>query len=248
MQVQFTRKSGNAKVGPLPVSTTSADTCPDACPLKKAGCYADAGPLGILWNALNKATAGASYTLSRGGKAQALTWDQFCAQVEALPAGQAWRHNQAGDLPGTSDAIDADKLAQLVEANAGYSDVSRNRRGWTYTHKPLTGEHGARNAAAIKAANDGGFTVNLSADNMREADELATADVGPVVVVLPSDVQGNVKLQTPQGRRVAVCPATYRDDVSCASCLLCTRRDRKVIVGFPAHGASKRKASAVAAA
>jgi len=29
--------------------------------------------------------------------------------------------------------------------------------------------------------------------------------------------------------------------------MLCEKRDRKVIVGFPAHGTSKRKASAIAA-
>jgi hypothetical protein len=51
---------------------------------------------------------------------------------------------------------------------------------------------------------------------------------------------------TPEGRKVAVCPATYQDNVSCATCQLCQRAKRKVIVGFPAHGASKRKASAIA--
>jgi len=51
---------------------------------------------------------------------------------------------------------------------------------------------------------------------------------------------------TPAGRKVATCPATYRDDVTCASCQLCQRKDRKVIVGFPAHGMRKKAASAIA--
>ncbi|MFZ9994271.1 MAG: DUF7227 family protein [Steroidobacteraceae bacterium] len=51
---------------------------------------------------------------------------------------------------------------------------------------------------------------------------------------------------TPGGRRIAPCPATYRDDVSCSTCQLCQRRRRGVIVGFPAHGVSKRKVSAIA--
>ncbi|MFN4278291.1 MAG: hypothetical protein ACK4FJ_18515 [Ferrovibrio sp.] len=168
-----------------------------------------------------------------------MSWDAFCGEIEKLPEGQLWRHNQAGDLPGDGDVIDADKLAALVKANAG-------RRGFTYTHKPMT----AANREAVKAANDAGFTVNLSGNNLRHADELADAGAGPVVVVLPADVDGNATrtLQTPQGRTVAVCPATYRDNVTCATCGLCQRRDRKVIVGFPAHGAAKRKASAIAAA
>jgi hypothetical protein len=193
----------------------------------------------MMWRALSKATPGEKYELPRGAKGQSLTWAEFTEEVKGLEAGTLWRHNQAGDLPGERDAIDVVSLAQLVAANEG-------KRGFTYTHKPLVGEHGESNANAIKAANERGFTVNVSADNMREADELAATGIAPVVVVLPADVHGNVKLTTPEGRRVSVCPATYIDEVSCKSCGLCQRRDRKTIVGFPAHGASRRKASAVA--
>jgi hypothetical protein len=232
--VQFTLKSANRKVGAIPVSTTSRNTCPDACPLKAGGCYANGGPLAIMWTALSKATPGQSYALPRGN-AYAHDWQGFTAAVAALPDGQLWRHNQAGDLPGENDTIDLVALAQLAEANRG-------KRGFTYTHKPMT----LANAVAVRDANAAGFTVNLSADNLREADELAELGVGPVVVVLPESVQGDADITTPAGRRVAVCPATYRDNVSCATCQLCQRQERKVIVGFPAHGASKRKASAVA--
>ena len=48
---------------------------------------------------------------------------------------------------------------------------------------------------------------------------------------------------TPDGRRVVVCPATYRDDVNCKSCGLC-QKARDVIVGFPAHGARKGRIAA----
>jgi hypothetical protein len=100
---------------------------------------------------------------------------------------------------------------------------------------------------------------------MAEADTLAALDIAPVVTVLPVD-QGrkakgdtwleteaeyrarvNVVQQTPQGRTVSICPATYKDNVSCASCQLCQRKERKTIVAFPAHGTSKNKASAIAA-
>lgn len=240
--VQFTEKSRNAKVGPMPVSTTSNNTCPDACPLKAAGCYADGGPLGMIWRALSKATPGTRYAIPRG-TADALSWAEFTRKVAALPVGQLWRHNQAGDLPGVGDAVDHDALAMLIEANA-------DKRGFTYTHKPVTGDSdlAESNRAAVAHANRHGFTVNLSADNLREADELTDANAGPVVVVLPAEVSGNVKIETPAGRRVTVCPATYRDEVSCNTCGLCQRQDRKAIVGFPAHGASKRKASAIAMA
>ena len=68
-------------------------------------------------------------------------------------------------------------------------------------------------------------------------DALADADAGPVVVVLPSTQ--TVNTVTPKGRTVIVCPATQRDNVSCATCQLC-QRQRAAIVGFPAHGTRKR--------
>lgn len=237
--VQFTRVSRNVKVGPIPVSTTAANTCPPSCPLFAGGCYAKGGPLGIMWSALSRAIPGKAYDLPRGAKGQSLDWQGFVAAVAALPLGQLWRHNQAGDLPGVGDSVDAKALEALATANTG-------RRGFTYSHKPVVGPHGKANGKAIAEANAAGFTVNLSADNLTEADQLADTGIGPVVVVLPDTVSGNAKLATPSGRRVSVCPATYRDDVTCSTCQLCQRQNRATIVGFPAHGASKRKASAVA--
>jgi hypothetical protein len=145
--------------------------------------------------------------------------------IAALPDGQLWRHNQAGDLPQVNGTIDAVKLGQLVAANQG-------KRGFTYSH-----HRDAASLAWIKHANEWGFTVNLSANDLTDADALADTGAGPVVVVLPSTQTENTT--TPAGRRVVVCPATQRDDVSCATCQLC-QRQRSTIVGFPAHGTKKR--------
>lgn len=230
----FTLESRNTKTGPIPVSTTSNNTCPDACPLRGNGCYAEYGPLGHIWRALSRTKPGKQFKRGRG-VVQTLTWPQFLDSVRQLPKGTFWRHNQAGDLPGHGNYIDETAMLELIEANKG-------RRGFTYTHKPLT----PANREIIRLANLRGFTVNLSANNLAHADTLADAGVGPVVTVLPDTVHGNAHLRTPQGRTVAVCPATYRDDVSCASCQLCQRQNRTCIVGFPAHGVSKRRASTIA--
>jgi hypothetical protein len=226
IQATLTMKSRNEKTGPIPVSTTVSKTCPTSCPFMKNGCYADGGPLAIYWRKLDEGKVG-------------MEWKSFCTQIAALPKGTFWRHNQAGDLPGIGDKIDTAQLEQLTMANAG-------RRGFTFTHKPVLGNE--QNAAAVKAANEAGFTVNVSANNLREADALAELDIAPVVVVLPHDVDGAVTrtLQTPEGRTISVCPATYRDDVNCKSCQLCQRKNRNSIVGFPAHGSARKKASAVA--
>lgn len=211
MQVHLTLKSANVKTGPIPVSTTERDSCPSDCSMR-GECYAASGPLALHWAAVSMKTRGTS-------------WEEFCSTIARLPDNQIWRHNQAGDLPQQNGTIDAVKLGQLVAANAG-------KRGFTYSHH--------RDAASIdwiRHANAWGFTVNLSANDLNDADYLAEQNAGPVVVVLPSTQNENTK--TPAGRAVVVCPATQRDDVSCATCQLC-QRQRTAIVGFPAHGSRHR--------
>lgn len=230
----FVRESANSKIGPIFATTTSADTCPDACPFKRTaegvkGCYADGGPLGMHWKAVS---AG-----KRGGDLATL-----CENVAALPEGALWRHNQAGDLPGINGEIDAAALEALTAANAG-------KRGFTYTHKPMT----AGNAEAVRAANAAGFTVNLSGNSLAHADALADLGIAPVATVVPTGTP--VAFKTPAGKRGVMCPAQVRDDVSCAGgngmkpCgagkPLCQRADREVIVGFWPHGASHKRADAV---
>lgn len=224
--VQFTRASRNAKTGPIPVTTTSEETCPESCPLKRSGCYAESGPLALLWRKVTERKAG-------------LAWDAAMAEIGKLPKGTLWRHNQAGDLPGHGDRVSGFYMGQLIRANKG-------KRGYTYTHKPVTGSdvESINNALLIAQANESGFAVNLSADNLAEADALADMHLGPVVVVLPAEQTRATT--TPAGRKVAICPAILSDDVTCATCGLCALADRKSIIGFPAHGSSKRKASAIA--
>lgn len=208
--VSLVLESGNRKTGPIPVSMTSARTCPKSCAYYGAGCYAEQHILAIHWRRLSD---------GKGG----LTWDEFCEAIRKLPEGQLWRHNEAGDLPGDDDEIDREALRKLVEANRG-------KRGFTYTHKPLT----RRNAAAIRYALRNGFCVNISADSPADAD--AAMDAGlPAVLVLPEDVstKGN---RTPKGRPITVCPAVGREGVTCATCKLCAIPNRKSPVGFPAHG------------
>lgn len=222
MHVHLSPVSSNAKTGPIPVSTTESASCPPSCPFSNGGCYAKSGPLALHWRAVSAKSRGAG-------------WNEFCGKIAALPKGQLWRHNQAGDLPGEGEEIDAEKLAALVAANKG-------RRGFTYSHKSSP-----RALKEIRKANASGFTVNLSANDLVHADTLADTGAGPVVVVLPV---GAEKTVTPAGRRVIICPAESKkgQGITCATCGLCAVATRKVIVGFPAHGTGKRKASAIASA
>ena len=219
----ITPKSKNAKVGKMAVTTSTATTCPTSCPFKSNGCYADSGPLKLHWD---KVTEG-----DRGDD-----WPTFLDKIKDLPAGSKWRHNQAGDLPGDTKDLDSTKCVDLAKANEG-------KRGFTYTHYDVLDNF--QNAITVNIMNNLGFTVNVSANNLDHADKLCDMDIAPVATVLP--IEQTTNTVTPKGRKVVVCPATYKDDVSCADCMLCEKRDRKVIVGFPAHGTSKKKAAMVAA-
>lgn len=218
----ITPKSKNAKVGKMAVTTSTATTCPTACPFRDNGCYAESGPLKLHWLKVTKGERGDD-------------WTTFINKIFDLPAGSKWRHNQAGDLPGDTQNLDDVKCVELAKANEG-------KHGFTYTHYDVLDNF--QNAITVNIMNHLGFTVNVSANNLDHADKLCDLDIAPVATVLPIDQTTNTV--TPKGRKVVVCPATYKDDVSCADCMLCEKRDRKVIVGFPAHGTGKKKASVVA--
>lgn len=215
----FTRISRNAKTGPMAVTTTSANSCPPDCGFRRNGCYAESGPLALHWRAVSAGTRGSSF-------------DELLQEISSLRHRALWRHNQAGDLtPCAPGTIDAHLLARLAMANRG-------RRGFTYTHYRPT----RPNQAAICSANELGFTVNLSAQTLAQADAYAALGVGPVAVVLPA---GTTKpARTPEGRLVVVCPASV-GNTDCLNCGICQQRDRAAIVGFPAHGAGARHVQAV---
>lgn len=215
----FTKASGNKKTGKIPVSISDKNTCPDSCPFKYNGCYATTGVLNIHWKDIT--------TKKRG-----IQYKEFLKQVEDLPKGTFWRHNQAGDLEGDNEKIDIKALKALVKANKG-------KRGYTYTHKPMT----PKNKKAVKEANEEGFTINLSANNLKHADELKKLGIAPVVTVLPIDSPKTTF--TPKGHKVIVCPAVYKEGITCSNCQLC-QKQRSVIIGFPAHGRSKKKVSQIA--
>ena len=145
---------------------------------------------------------------------------------------------QAGDLPGICNEINYDQVVQLVGALEGLE-------AWGYTHKPVVGNR--RNADAVKYCNDHGVTMNLSANDLKHADELSELGIGPVTVTLPKGCLKDIR--TPQGRRVVLCPAVT-GNITCQACggkkgALCYRIDRNYIIGFPAHGSGEKKVSAI---
>lgn len=186
------------------------------------GCYAETGPLKIHWRKVSQGLRGKLYK-------------EFCKDVQRLHKGQLWRHNQAGDLIHSKGQIHTLALKELVKAN-------KNKRGFTYTHHLVLNNtrKAVANRHAISHANTNGFTINLSANNVSEADRLADLQIAPVTTVVPETQL--TSFLTPKGRRVVICPAVTHD-ISCADCQLCAISTRKSIVAFPAHGYKKKSMS-----
>jgi hypothetical protein len=246
MKWTYTEVSGNRKTGKIFVSKTSSDSCPPSCGMFFE-CYGKFHHLKGHWDRLD-----------RGEGNTVVDWSAYLAAVRKYAEG-IWRHGEVGDLPGKGNKIDTTKLAQLAKANKG-------KKGFAYTHKPVEAGNyrvqgkpeqvkkgkvseslAQKNRDAIKAANDAGFTVNLSCDSLAEVDRKVALDIGPVVTVLPMDAEDGVKYATPSGIPIVTCPAARADlkekEITCKTCKLCAIPGRKSVVGFPAHGAAKKRAS-----
>ena len=145
-----------------------------------------------------------------------------------------------------AEQIDADYLDALLDA------VPRRGVSFTYSHFPW-------HQWADKLA-DGKTVINYSTESLTSA-AAASRAVPTVVVVSESDWGESKTMRAPLfGRtnsrgdfvqsgsvKVVRCPAEYREGFSCADCgngePLCARRDRDYIIGFSAHGPSKKKAA-----
>ena len=179
----ITRKSANPITGPIMETTSPRATCPNACPFRKTAsgtaagfCYAEHGALGgYVWTLLDRTPAGGTF---QNGHIKVYGFDELLYVIRSLPPGSLWRHNVAGDLPSNNKVtIDRAALRAITDANKG-------RRGFTFTHYDVLTN--LANRQAVEEANKNGFAVNLSGNNLEQADQLADLRIAPVTVILPA--------------------------------------------------------------
>jgi hypothetical protein len=238
-------KSNNHKTGPMAVSTSHMGTCPEACAFRGRGCYADYGPIKMVWQACGRNTDNV-----RGD------WQNFLYDLSKLPARTIFRHNQAGDLVGKDNSINFAAVLRLALVCA-----SAKLKAYTYTHYPVVSTGTSAdlrvindNRKTIEEMNRTGITVNISANSPAHADMIVDSGIdAPVCVNLPSEVlkravkMGIKTLKTPKGRTIVICPAMLKEDMTCTKCMGCMSPTRRTIIGFPAHGTGCKRADAVIA-
>ena len=220
--------STNNKTGPIATLKTSMNTCPNTCAWKKDGCYAKYGPVTIHWRKLHD--IGVSLI-------------EVCRQIKKLHRGQMLRLFEAGDCPGNGkNHLNKDACLQLAKA-------CRRVVAFGYSHY-----HPTKHNLPIFQEMSENCTINLSANNLEQADEFVKTGM-PVASVVPKDSPPS--FYTEGGNRVVVCPFSQvkknekgkivsRKMRNCMNCgthkkgPMCNWKDRDFIVGFPPHGAGSK--------
>ena len=231
--------SDNVKTGNMPMSTSPEFTCPLACPYKEHGCYAAYGPIKMWWKSCTESCANVEeeYLKFLG-----------CVKKE-IPRKAIWRHNQAGDLVPSKDSknlIDVDAAFKLVMVNQG-------KRGYTYTHYPVVSQKGipkknvSINRQIVEEMNKSNFTVNISCNSLAHVDEVIDSQLkAPVTVTLPENFKDKKVSLTPKGHKVILCPAIWKEGMTCIKCQACMNPKRKAVIGFAAHGTGRKYCEQIA--
>lgn len=227
MTYKFVPHTQSKKVGAMPTSYSPKQTCPSSCTLKNNGCYGDNFPISLHWK--------------RYSEDKTDNWQDFVKSVSYFRKHNKeglWRHNIVGDLSVKKNKIDAKKLKQLIKANKGGQVIC-----YTHHHTILSGKKrklSEHNLNLIRYANNKGFTINLSADTLEQADILSDTKI-PTAVVLPYTKRQFEKsgaklsdIKTLLGKKITVCPEQTQG-IKCLDCKLCSHNKRKTIVGFFKH-------------
>ena len=215
-KVLFVAKSTNRKTGDIPQTYTEEASCPTSCPFKGRGCYGEDYGTSFAW---------------RRCSTHGLNLSELMDHVAQLEPRTLLRHNVAGDMaiPGT-DRLDSELVYQLTSIYHAAGVMA-----YAYTHCRL----GEEEAWQIKCARERNFVINASCETTQECDK--AIDLGVPAVIACVDAE-HVPATTPKGRRIVICPNQSHERVTCKSCKLCARGNRKVVVALLAHGIRRKKA------
>ena len=236
-----TNASGNSKIGRIPATWSTMDTCPPSCPMLKVPEGKKAPPC-YYFGGYRTGAQGRRLAENKNGRA--LDPEQFIGWVLTLPVGQLWRDRVGGDqipdldLDPTGETLSASQLREVTRANK-----RRKARGFGYCHYDVLDNW--RNRESLTRANQDGFTLNASANNIPHALRIkAAAPALPIAVMVPSDY--TIKSQVIDGLHIVLCPNHWNKAIDCQRCGLCAISDRDYAIALPAHGTAKKAANVIA--
>lgn len=202
--------SQNRKLGAVSATYASQSTCPASCPLRNAGCYAEAGRMGLHTRRLNDSD---------------ITKPEAVAQVEAdaidrLTGRFPLRLHVVGDSPNA-------ECARIVSDAAGRHTAKHGQPVWTYTH-------------ALDVPREAWGSVSVLRSCERVADVVKALEEGFGAAMVVPEFKQDTAYEIAEGLTGIPCPEMTGKADSCLSCGLCMKADklragRKVIL-FAAHG------------
>lgn len=214
--------SGNSKVGDVAATYAPIrQTCPESCPLRDNGCYAQSGNVSFSVRRLERETEGMN-----GDTVAVLEGDEIADLARRAPLGHALRIHVSGDA--TSD-FRAQQLARGAQVWKGPV--------WSYTHAWRD----------VARASWGRVSVLASCETLDDVARARGKGYAAALVVASHPADGRA-YRAPNGVKVIPCPSQTRD-VLCTECRLCWNdanlREQNACIAFAVHGATKKRALTV---
>lgn len=214
--VHVVAKSGNRKTGRIPVTYRPATTCPGDCPFLPGGTTGGCYGTGRLFASARRYSTSVSV--------EEATWK---VRLGMEPGARLLRDRVVGDVVTPEGTLDRGYIAGIAQVAL---DNALTAFGYTHAWRRFT-------LSDLAWLRKSGYVMNCSTETPGAA---ATALLTrlPVVIVNDDVDEGSMI----GDKRVITCPAEVRDDVTCASCGLCAKSDRQVIIRFTTHGTAVAKA------
>lgn len=144
---------------------------------------------------------------------------------KARKAARIVRDRVVGDLLDTDGNVDYAYM-RAIAAAARVNGL----RVFGYTHVPLE-------RLDLDSVPEN-YVLNISTETPDGA--AAAIRAGFDAVMVNDDIAEGTMIE---GKRIVTCPAQTREGITCATCGLCSKKNRKSIIRFLTHGAGKRKAA-----
>lgn len=218
--------TANQKTGPVSITYVSQHSCPQDCPFRGAGCYAEGGPIGYLTRRLNASSvADPSYSdpvvLAR----------IEASMIDGLPADRDLRLHGVGDCRTRKAARIVSAASRRYKARsvalAELGMIERPGEVWTYTHSWQN----------VPPSCWSGVSVLASVETVASAKKALASGFAFAIVVPEHSSHRAAKVD---GVTVIPCP-NQTSGVTCDECRLCMDapklRNRTAGIAFSAHGA-----------
>lgn len=218
-------KSKNVKIGEVSATYASIDgSCPSDCMHRGAGCYAQAGNVGIHVSRLN-----ATNNVRTRQDAREVAREEARQIKAAIANGENLRPLRVHVSGDCRTPTAAREIAKAVE---GW-----NQPVWSYTHA----------WKRVERKDWGKVSVLASVDSAEDLSQAYDRGYAAAIVVDKHPKDGKAYTRE-DGVKVIPCPAQTRD-VTCVQCGLCMKADKlhgmKAAIAFAAHGVAKRKLTVI---